>query len=159
MLAAACDRALFPRDHAAGLVRLRQQQAASSSHRTVPLLAPLSEPAGDVDVVAHDTVLDTFRRYLALLRQRQVWTLVVAVIVFLILGAVPSQMPLLFSQVRPTYYFFSPRPLSRRGTALGACRGTRSATVNPPITRDSPFTRRASRSSAPRLEMRNCPRF
>ena len=99
MLAAACDRALFPRDHAAGLVRLRQQQAASSSRRTVPLLAPLSEPAGDV--VAHDTVLDTFRRYLALLRQRQVWTLVVAVIVFLILGAVPSQMPLLFSQVRP----------------------------------------------------------
>ena len=52
--------------------------------------------------------MQAFARYWQLLRQRRVWSLVLAILIFLIAGSVPSQTALLFSQLACQQKGFSP---------------------------------------------------
>lgn len=111
MLAAWCDRKLFPREaalHEAAKRLTATTGASTQSSRpqhTASLTATwssVSDISGeDISRAAgrRDTPLEALERYWKLLRQRRIWTLVVACLIFLIAGAVPSQTALLFSQL------------------------------------------------------------
>ena len=108
MLAAWCDRKLFPREaalHEAAKRLTATTGASSRPQHTASLTATWSSVSdiSDEDISRaarrRDTPLEALQRYWKLLRQRRIWTLVVACLIFLIAGAVPSQTALLFSQL------------------------------------------------------------